>query len=194
MTLINKLLFESFIWLKYLFRSLPNSTLGNKIRFIFWKFTNLNLGKNVKVERMTDFLNPVNIFISDNTIFGENVIIDASLSNGIYIGKNASIANGTYIRSANHKFDEIDLPIQNQGHYSAELCYNKKKYSIIIEDDVWVGARAIILSGAWIGRGCIISAGAVISSIIPPFSIVVGNPGRVVANREKKIQERNENI
>jgi acetyltransferase-like isoleucine patch superfamily enzyme len=56
----------------------------------------------------------------------------------------------------------------------------------VINDDVWIGASAIILSGAQIGKGSIIAAGAVVSSIIPPFSIVVGNPGRVIANREKK--------
>jgi len=194
MTLINKIKLELFVWLKYIFRLLPNYTIGNKIRFVFWNFTNLKLGKNVKIERMTDFLSPNNIFISDDTIFGENVIIDASLSNGVFVGKNTSIANGTYIRSANHKFDEIELPIQQQGHYCADLYYNNNKYSIVIEDDVWVGARSIILSGAWIGKGSIISAGAVVSNTIPPYSIVVGNPGRVIANRLKKIQEKNEKI
>lgn len=194
MTLIKKIKLELFVWIKYIFRLLPNYSIGNKIRFIFWNTTNLNLGKNVKIERMTDFLNPCNIFIADDTIIGENVIIDASLSNGVFVGKNTSIANGTYIRSANHKFDDIELPIQHQGHYCAELYYNKIKYSIVIEDNVWVGARSIILSGAWIGKGSIISAGAVVSNIIPPFSIVVGNPGRVVANRLKKNQEKNEKI
>ena len=98
------------------------------------------------------------------------------------------------MRSANHSFYRLDIPIKDQGHTAVELNFKDRLYSVVIEDDVWVGARAIILSGAWIGKGSIISAGAVVSSIIPPFSIVVGNPGRVVANREKKIQERNEKI
>ena len=56
---------------------------------------------------------------------------------------------------------------------------------IIIEDGVWIGANAIILKGSKIGRGSIIGAGAVVSGEIPPMSIAVGNPARVV----KEIKE-----
>ncbi|MDP9048692.1 MAG: acyltransferase, partial [Bacteroidota bacterium] len=118
-----------------------------------------------------------------------NVNINAGECFGVYIGDDVAIADGTYLRSANHRFDRFDVPIQQQGHSAAQLHYNNKDYSIIIEDDVWIGARAIILSGAKIGKGSVISAGAVVSSEIPPYSIVVGNPGRVIANREKKYKE-----
>jgi acetyltransferase-like isoleucine patch superfamily enzyme len=53
----------------------------------------------------------------------------------------------------------------------------------VIEDDVWVGARAIILPGVTIGHGSVIGAGAVVAKSVPPYSIVVGNPGRVVRSR-----------
>jgi maltose O-acetyltransferase len=97
-----------------------------------------------------------------------------------------AIADGTYLRSGNHKFDQIDIPIQLQGHFSSEIDFNNRKYSVVIEDNVWIGARAIILSGAHIGEGSVIAAGAVVSRKIPPYSIVVGNPGRVVGNRKSK--------
>lgn len=49
-----------------------------------------------------------------------------------------------------------------------------------IEDLVWVGLRAVVLSGVTIGRGSVIAAGAVVSQDVPPFSVVAGNPGRVI--------------
>jgi len=84
----------------------------------------------------------------------------------------------------NHRFDNLNVPIRNQGHDSNEIEFNNNSYSVVIEDDVWIGARAILLSGAHIGKGSIISAGSVVSNNIPPYSIVVGNPARVVANRK----------
>jgi acetyltransferase-like isoleucine patch superfamily enzyme len=49
--------------------------------------------------------------------------------------------------------------------------------------DVWIATRAIVLSGSQIGHGCVIGAGAVVSGVIPPYSIVAGNPGRVIRAR-----------
>ena len=88
------------------------------------------------------------------------------------------------MRSENHRFDKFDIPIQNQGHDSKEIEFNNNSYSVVIEDDVWIGARVILLSGAHIGEGSVISAGSVVSNKIPPYSIAVGNPARVIANRK----------
>ena len=57
---------------------------------------------------------------------------------------------------------------------------------VIIEDDVWIGARAIILPGVIIGKGSVIGAGAVVAKSIPPYSVAVGNPARVVKTRTDK--------
>src|ERR1022692_3366992 len=54
---------------------------------------------------------------------------------------------------------------------------------VIIADDVWIGARAIILPGVTVGSGSIIGAGAVVSKDVPPGAVVVGNPARIVRNR-----------
>ena len=55
---------------------------------------------------------------------------------------------------------------------------------IKIEDDVWIGAGAIILDGVTIGRGSVIGAGAVVTKNIPPYSVAVGVPARVIKKRE----------
>ena len=64
------------------------------------------------------------------------------------------------------------------------LCVNKVLVKpIVIEDDVWIGRRVIILPGVTIGRGSVIGAGAVVAKDIPPYSVAVGNPCKVVRNR-----------
>lgn len=51
---------------------------------------------------------------------------------------------------------------------------------VVIEDDVWIGANASILRGTRLGRGCVVGVGAVVTHNIPPFSVAVGNPARIV--------------
>ena len=54
---------------------------------------------------------------------------------------------------------------------------------VVIEDDVWVGARVIVLPGIRIGKGSVIGAGAIVTKDVPPFSICVGNPARIIRSR-----------
>lgn len=65
-------------------------------------------------------------------------------------------------------------------NYSAEAI---SKGDIVVEDDVWIGERAIILSGVHIGQGAIIAAGAVVSKDVPPYAIVGGVPAKVIRYR-----------
>ena len=57
------------------------------------------------------------------------------------------------------------------------------KGAIIVNDDVWIGIGAIILSGVTIGRGAVVAAGSIVSRDIPPYAIVAGNPAKVIKYR-----------
>ena len=94
-------------------------------------------------------------------------------------------ARDVFIRAGNHDYSFSELPFQKRGHCAKKIDYNGKAYSIVIEDNVWIGRGTTILSGAYIGRGSVIGAGAVIKEYIPEYSIVIGNPARVVSNRKK---------
>ncbi len=59
-----------------------------------------------------------------------------------------------------------------------------KTAPIVIEDDAWIGLKAIVLKGVRVGRGAIVAAGAVVTSDVPPFSVVAGNPARVIKTLE----------
>lgn len=107
---------------------------------------------------------------------GDNVSVNpfACLSGKLQIGNGVRIASHVSIVGFNHGFDDIDTPIFRQPLTSK---------GITIEDDVWIGANAVVLDGVRIGRGAIIAAGAVVSQDIPAYAIVGGVPARVLKSR-----------
>lgn len=171
-------------WIEWVVAGWPETTLGKKMRSTYWprKF-NLKLKSSPMIGRSTKLYGP-KIVIGENFSCGEDVEINATKGNGIYIGNEVLMARGVYIRGANHNFADLDLPINKQGHSSANLNYNNDQYSVVIEDNVWVAANVTILSGAKVGRGSIVAAGAVlINANYPPYSIIAGVPGKVIKSR-----------
>ncbi len=74
----------------------------------------------------------------------------------------------------NHGHDRTDIPMTRQGYNNAP---------IVIEDDVWIGFRAVVLAGVTIGRGSIVGSGAVVTKDVAPYSVVGGVPARVIKSR-----------
>ena len=79
------------------------------------------------------------------------------------------------IYTTNHEFSRTDIPICRQG--------NENPKPVVIEDDVWIGARVMIMPGVIVRRGCVVGAGTVLTKSFPENSIIAGNPGRVVKKR-----------
>ena len=104
---------------------------------------------------------------------------DERLSIGHYV----SIAEGvSFLLGGNHPykgFSTYPFKVKLLGHAREA----QTKGPIVVGDDVWIGANAMILSGVTIGQGAVIGAGAVVSSDVPPYAIVAGNPARVVRYR-----------
>ena len=99
------------------------------------------------------------------------------------IGHFVSIAEGvTFILGGNHPykgFSTYPFKVKLLGH-SREA---QTKGPIVVGDDVWIGTNAMILSGVRIGQGAVIGAGALVTSDVPPYAIVAGNPARIVRYR-----------
>jgi acetyltransferase-like isoleucine patch superfamily enzyme len=93
---------------------------------------------------------------------------------GLTIGNDVRMATHTVIVAADHRFNDPNVLIREQG------VDNKP---ITIGDDVWIGANVTILGGVEVGRGSVIGAGSVVTESIEPMSVAVGNPARVVKKR-----------
>jgi len=93
---------------------------------------------------------------------------------GLKIGNGVRVATGVVIIPANHNFQDRELPIWKQG---------LSMKGIVIEDDIWIGAGAIILDGVRIGKGSVVAAGAVVTHEVPPYQVVAGVPARKIKER-----------
>jgi acetyltransferase-like isoleucine patch superfamily enzyme len=93
---------------------------------------------------------------------------------GVTVGRDVLLANDVQLICGNHTFSRRDVPIRAQPPQGAP---------IVVEDDVWLGASAIVLGGVTIGRGAVVGAGAVVTRSLPPYSIARGVPARVVGQR-----------
>lgn len=84
-------------------------------------------------------------------------------------------SNVAFLNSDEHLYDIVGKTMWDSG--------KGYKYKVIIEDDVWIGHGAIVLSPARIGRGAIIAAGSVVTNDTPAYSIVGGNPSKIIKIR-----------
>lgn len=96
-------------------------------------------------------------------------------SGWVEIGSNVLMGPRVSILSENHNFEQTDIPIKEQGVTRGETR---------IEDDCWLGANSVILSGVHIGRGAIVAAGAIVTKNVPPYAIVGGAPARLIKMRD----------
>ena len=117
------------------------------------------------------------VAIAQKTNIGCNTIISSVA--GISIGSSVIIAGNCYIGGGRYISNSLDIPMMEQGVYS--------QGSIVIGDDVWLGAGAVVLDGVQIGKGCIVGAGAVVTKDIPDYAIAVGVPAKVTKMREANI-------
>ena len=123
----------------------------------------------------------------------------------LYMAEYTNIDKGAIIMNTKAKFimrkysgAAFGLTVITGGHLSVpgkhhkqvtnkmkeELDVNKEEdKDIIVEEDVWIGARVTLLRGITLGRGCIVGAGSVVRKSVPPYAIVVGNPAKIVGFR-----------
>ena len=111
--------------------------------------------------------------IGDKVVLGCNNVINTYLD--IELGDSVLMADWCYVVDFDHKMDNIQLPIKDQGIVKAP---------VRIGPDTWVAAKVSVLRGTSVGRGCVLGAHAVVKGEIADFSIAVGAPAKVVKNRK----------
>lgn len=116
------------------------------------------------------------VTIGDNCLINHNNVIQAGKSpdGTITIGNNVHTGTNVIMLAFNHGFYTRDIPTKEQDYLEAP---------IVIEDDVWIGAGAIILAGVTIGKGAIVAANAVVNTDVSPYTIVGGVPAHLIKER-----------
>ena len=157
--------------------SLIPGKVGILFRRIFYKILLGKVGKKFVSEIRCRIQRPSNVYIGNNSGINVGTIIAANknMKGRVTIGSNVLIGHGCFLHSGNHNFEELDIPIKDQGHSFAP---------INVEDNVWIGAKCIILSGVSIGSGSIVAAGSVVTKSVPSNVVVAGNPARVISERK----------
>ena len=127
-----------------------------------------SLGDYSVIESFACINNAVgDVIIGDHTRIGlHNTIIGP-----VEIGNNVNLAQGITVTALNHNFSDTNKRIDEQGVSTTP---------VTIEDDVWIGANAVILPGVTIGEHSVVAAGAVVTKDVPPHSLVAGVPAKVI--------------
>ena len=137
-------------------------------------FCNIRMGSGCGLNRHAS------LYATRGTIqFGNNVFVgDFSSINAndavITVGDNVAIGPMVVVQGANHRFDSLDIPIVDQGHVES---------FVVIEDNVWIGAHAVILPGVRVSSGAVVAAGAVVNRDVPPNAVVGGVPAKILRYR-----------
>ncbi len=138
-------------------------------RFIY-RIAGIKIGKGSVIHMKAKFYDPRNIIVGEDTIIGEESVLDGRAK--LTIGNHVDIASEVMIYNSQHdiedeNFSAIDKPV-------------------VIEDYVFIGPRSIVLPGVTIGKGAIVAAAAVVTKDVPPYAIVGGVPAKIIGERKLK--------
>lgn len=145
----------------------------------------LSCGNDVRIAKKCDIRG--NVCIADYVVVGEGCRFISTIAK-IIVKDHVVFGPEVTIYSGDHRFDII-------GQYLIDITDamkdEKNDKDVIIESDVWIGTRAIILKGVTIGKGSIIGAGSIVTKSIPPYSIYTGTPDSKIRKRftDEQIRE-----
>lgn len=186
---------EAVSLLEGLVNAIPGRT-GRLLRRLCYRTRFASCGAHLSIGQGADIRCPGNIRLGDRARFDRGIVLSACDRSAIEIGDdfgangnvriiadcggNVTIGNkvivgpNVVIRAADHATERVDLSIREQGHVAGK---------VVIGSDVWIGANVVVLRGASIGDRSVIGAGSVVTGDIPPLSIAVGMPARVIHQR-----------
>ena len=150
---------------------------ARKIRYALCKNIFEYCGNNVNIQKGAHFGSGLHIRIGDNSGLGVNCVIP----DGSIIGNDVMMGQNVFVHERNHRFDRTDVPMRLQG--------DTDKKPLIVDDDVWIGRDVTIMVGRHIAKGTIVAANSVVTKDFPPYSIIGGNPARLIRSRIMEKQE-----
>ena len=144
------------------------SKIYGSVRMDTPPYRKFSLGTHSVVESYSCINNAVgDVVIGDHTRIGiHNTIIGP-----VTIGSHVNLAQGITVTALNHNFENIKERIDSQGITTKQ---------VVINDDVWIGANAVILPGVTIGLHAVVAAGAVVTTDVPENTVVGGVPAKII--------------
>jgi acetyltransferase-like isoleucine patch superfamily enzyme len=145
-----------------------NTIIRRSARMDVFPYNKFEMGEQSVIESFATVNNGVgDVTIGKQSIVGMGNVIIGPVS----IGNEVMLAQNIVISGLNHGYEDVSISPRQQK----EVCKQ-----IIIADDVWIGANAVITAGVTIGKHSVIGAGSVVTKDIPEFSVAIGNPAKVV--------------
>lgn len=145
-----------------------HSVIHHSARMDTPPYRKFSLGDYSVIESFACINNAVgDVMIGDHTRIGlHNTIIGP-----VTIGSHVNLAQGITVTALNHNFENSKKRIDEQGVSTS---------AVVIEDDIWIGANAVVLPGVTIGHHSVVAAGAIVTKDVPPHSLVAGVPAKVI--------------
>lgn len=173
----------SILWLIFYYviaQYLPNSycsikpigRISNYLRVLCCKHIFLKCGNIRTINRKVQFGSGRRIEMGDDSGIGARTQIPSDT----IIGKNVILSRDCFILNCNHRYERVDIPIVNQGFKEAKRT--------IIEDDCWIGLGTLMTPGRIVKKGTIVAMGSVLTKDFPEYSIVGGNPAKLIKQRK----------
>jgi len=191
--ILGKLIVEMREWFEhYLVKHMPGR-IGRRLRQVYWLRRFHTSATSLSISIGCTITSPENIYIGaninvepgcsinahksglikmgDRVSINRNVLLSAADDGNIDIGRDVLIGPNVVMRASNHQYLQKNIPVNQQGHTGGK---------IIIGDDVWIGANAVILPDVIIEKGAVIGAGSVVNMDIPAYSLAAGVPARII--------------
>ncbi|HEY5535404.1 MAG TPA: acyltransferase [Ignavibacteria bacterium] len=162
--------------LQWILRTMPNFCWPLKVFLI--KRSLVKVGRNFRCSPDSILTDPRFIEIGENVFFGNRTTINTVVP--VKIGSNVMFGPEVMILGGDHNITEV-------GKLMKDVHEGGINKPVIIEDDVWIGSRVLILKGVIIGEGAVVGAGSVVIRRLPPFSVSVGHPCKPVKCRFSSI-------
>ena len=156
------------------------ATICRRTRMDVLPWSGFELGADSTIEDFSTINNGVGpVFIGDRTRIG----LGNTLIGPVTIGDDVRLAQNIVLSGLNHNYEDVSQHIHAQGVSTSP---------IVVEAETWIGANTVVVAGVTIGKHSIVAGGSVVTKDVPPYSVVVGNPARVVKtyNFETETWER----
>lgn len=154
-----------------------NALIRRNVRLDVLPFNAFELGRDSTIEDFATVNNGVGaVIIGERSRVGISCVVIGP----VRIGNDVIMAQNIVMSGLNHGYEDVNVPINLQK------CTTKE---IVIEDECWIGANAVITAGVRVGKHAVVAAGSVVTKDVPPYSIAAGNPARIIKRYNFETQQ-----